>query len=127
MLAKLIWRLRVTKEGVKMGTEGDIVHVSDGDFEQEIIKSDKPALVDFWAPWCGPCRAIGPMLEEMAVSYKDQVKIAKMNVDDNPKTAAAYGVRSIPMLLMFKEGKVLDTLIGLVPRERLETFIKRGL
>jgi thioredoxin 1 len=127
MLAKLIWRLRVTKEGVKMGTEGDIVHVSDGDFEQEIIKSDKPALVDFWAPWCGPCRAIGPMLEEMAVSYKDQVKIAKMNVDDNPKTAAAYGVRSIPMLLMFKEGKVLDTLVGLVPRERLETFIKRGL
>lgn len=110
-----------------MGIEGDITHVSDGDFEQEIIKSDKPALVDFWAPWCGPCRAIGPMLEELAVSYKDQVKIAKMNVDDNPKIAAVYGVRSIPMLLMFKDGKVLDTLIGLVPRERLETFIKRGL
>jgi thioredoxin 1 len=110
-----------------MGTEGALVHVNDGEFEQEIIKSDKPALVDFWAPWCGPCRAIGPILEELSVSYKDQVKIAKMNVDENPKTAAAYGVRSIPMMLLFKDGKVLDTLIGLVPRERLETFIKKGL
>jgi len=115
------------KEGPKMGTEGDIVHISDGEFEQEIIKSDKPALVDFWAPWCGPCRAIGPMLEELAVSYKDQVKIAKMNVDDNPKTAAVYGVRSIPMLLLFKDGKILDTLLGLVPKDRLETFIRKGL
>jgi len=110
-----------------MVAERDILHVSDGDFEQEIVKSGKPALVDFWAPWCGPCRAIGPMLEELAVTYKDQVKIAKMNVDDNPKTAAAYGVRSIPMLLLFKDGKLLDTLLGLVPKERLETFIRKGL
>ena len=104
-----------------------LVHVNDIDFESEIIKSEKPALVDFWAPWCGPCRAIGPMVEELALSYKDRVKIAKMNVDDNPKTAAAYGVRSIPTLLLFKDGKVLDTLMGLVAQERLEEFIKKGL
>jgi thioredoxin 1 len=110
-----------------MGTEENVVHVSDGDFEQEIIKSSKPALVDFWAPWCGPCKAIGPILEDLAASYKDQVKIAKMNVDDNPKTAAAYGVRSIPMLMLFKDGKLFDTLLGLVPKERLELFIRKGL
>jgi thioredoxin 1 len=110
-----------------MGAEENIVHVSDGDFDQEIIKSAKPALVDFWAPWCGPCRAIGPILEDLAVSYKDQVKIAKMNVDENPKTAAAYGVRSIPMLMLFKDGKLLDTLLGLAPKERLELFIRKGL
>jgi thioredoxin 1 len=110
-----------------MGTEENIVHVSDGDFDQEIIKSAKPTLVDFWAPWCGPCRAIGPILEDLAVSYKDQVKIAKMNVDENPKTAAAYGVRSIPMLMLFKDGKLLDTLLGLAPKERLELFIRKGL
>jgi len=109
-----------------MSTEA-VLQVTDENFEKEIIKSDKPALVDFWAPWCGPCKALGPIVEGFAADYKDRVVIAKLNVDDNPATAGKYGVRSIPMLLLFKDGKVLDTIIGLVPKERLDAFIKKGL
>lgn len=104
-----------------------LIHVVDGSFDEEILKADKPALVDFWAPWCGPCKAIGPILEGLAEQYRDQIKVAKVNVDDNPKTAQTYGVMSIPTLLLFKEGKVLDTLVGLVPKERLEAFIRKAL
>ena len=108
-------------------SEESLVHVGDANFAEEILKADKPAMVDFWAPWCGPCKAIGPLVEALAGQYRDQVKVAKVNIDDNPKTAAAYGVRSIPTLILFQEGKVLDTLIGLVPKERLESFIKKAL
>ena len=101
--------------------------VSDANFAEEILKADKPALVDFWAPWCGPCKALGPVVEALADEYRDRVKVGKINIDDNPKTAADYGVRSIPTLILFKEGKVLDTLIGLVPKDRLETFLKKAL
>ena len=101
--------------------------VSDANFAEEILKADKPALVDFWAPWCGPCKALGPLVEALADQYHDRVKVGKINIDDNPKTAANYGVRSIPTLILFKEGKVLDTLIGLVPKDRLETFLKKAL
>ncbi len=104
-----------------------VLHVTDDSFEKEIIKADKPALVDFWAPWCGPCKALGPTVEELAAEYKDRVIISKLNIDDNPATAGKYGVRSIPTLLLFKNGEVLDTVIGLVPKERLETLIKKGL
>jgi thioredoxin 1 len=100
--------------------------VSDANFADEILKADKPALVDFWAPWCGPCKALGPLVEALADQYHDRVKVGKINIDDNPKTAADYGVRSIPTLILFKEGKVLDTLIGLVPKDRLETFLKKA-
>jgi thioredoxin 1 len=110
-----------------MEKESSLIHVNDVDFEKEVLKSDQPALVDFWAPWCGPCKAIGPVVEELAESYKGRVKMAKMNVDDNPRTSATYGVRSIPTLLLFKSGKVFDTLIGLVSKERLEEFIKKSL
>jgi thioredoxin 1 len=110
-----------------MEKESSLIHVSDVDFEKEVLKADQPALVDFWAPWCGPCKAIGPVVEELAESYKGRVKMAKMNVDDNPRTSATYGVRSIPTLLLFKGGKVFDTLIGLVSKERLEEFIKKSL
>jgi thioredoxin 1 len=108
-------------------TEEALVHVDDGNFDAEILKADKPALVDFWAPWCGPCKAIGPSVEALAVQYKDQVKVAKLNIDDNPKTAQDFGVMSIPTLILFKGGKVLDTLVGLVPKERLEAFLKKAL
>jgi len=100
---------------------------TDDNFEGEVLKSDKPVLIDFWAPWCGPCKAIGPVVEELAEKFKDSVKIMKLNVDENQKTAVNYGVRSIPTLILFKEGKVLDTLIGLVPKERLEDFVKKSL
>ncbi|MCX5848034.1 MAG: thioredoxin [Deltaproteobacteria bacterium] len=100
---------------------------TDDNFENEVLKSDKPVLIDFWAPWCGPCKAVGPIVEELAGQFKDSVKIMKLNVDDNQKTAVNYGVRSIPTLILFKDGKVLDTLIGLVPQKRLEDFIKKSL
>jgi thioredoxin 1 len=100
---------------------------TDDNFESEVLKSDKPVLVDFWAPWCGPCKAIGPLVEELAGQLKDSVKVVKLNVDDSQKTAIKFGVRSIPTLILFKEGKILDTLIGLVPKEKLESFVKKGL
>lgn len=100
---------------------------TDDNFEGEVLKSDKPVLIDFWAPWCGPCKAIGPIVEELAGQLKDSVKVMKLNVDENQKTAINYGVRSIPTIILFKDGKVLDTIIGLVSKERLEDFVKKGL
>ena len=99
---------------------------TDDNFESEVLKSDKPVLVDFWAPWCGPCKAIGPVVEEIAEQFKDNIKVMKLNVDDNQKTSVNYAVRSIPTLILFKEGKVLDTLIGLVPKNRIEDFVKKS-
>lgn len=107
--------------------EEAVVHVGDGNFGAEVLKATKPVLVDFWAPWCGPCKAIGPTVEALAGQYRDQLKVAKVNIDDNAKTAQDYGVMSIPTLILFKEGKVLDTLVGLVPKERLEAFIQKAL
>ena len=100
---------------------------TDDNFEVEVLKSEKPVLIDFWAPWCGPCKAIGPIVEELAAQLKDSVKMMKLNVDESQKTAIKYGVRSITTLILFKDGKVLDTLIGLVPKEKLEAFAKKGL
>jgi thioredoxin 1 len=100
---------------------------TDDNFEGEVLKNDKPVVVDFWAPWCGPCKAIGPVFEELAGQFKDSVKFMKMNVDDNQKTAIKFGVRSIPTIILFKAGQVSDTIVGLVPREKLEDFVKKSL
>jgi len=104
-----------------------LVHLSDADYEEQISKATKPILIDFWAPWCGPCKAIGPLMEELAGTYKDRAVIAKINVDENQKAASAYGVRSIPTIILFKDGKIFDTIIGLVPKERLEEAINKAL
>jgi thioredoxin 1 len=104
-----------------------VTAATDDNFEAEVLKCSKPVLVDFWAPWCGPCKAVGPFVEELAQQFKDSIKVMKLNVDDSQKTALNYGVRSIPTIILFKDGKILDTLIGLVPKEKLENFITKGL
>jgi thioredoxin 1 len=110
-----------------MAQEEVLVHLTDGNFEQEVLKSEKPVLVDFWASWCGPCKAIGPVVEELAAAYKDKIKVGKLNIDDNPDSTKTFGVMSIPTLVLFKDGNVVDKIIGLVPKGRLEELIKKGL
>src|SRR5271157_2855366 len=110
-----------------MAKDESLIQFTDANFEQEVLKSDKPVLVDFWAPWCGPCRAVGPVVEDLAEAYKGRVKVGKINIDDNPKTATNYGVMSIPTLILFNKGDIMDKLIGLSPKERLEGLIKKAL
>jgi len=97
----------------------NITQVSDATFENEVLKSPIPVLIDFWAPWCGPCRAIAPIVEELAGEYAGKMKIVKMNVDDNPRTPAQYGVRGIPNLILFKDGAVQQQIVGAVPKGHL--------
>jgi thioredoxin 1 len=99
--------------------------VTDADFEAEVEKNDKLTVVDFWATWCGPCRMIAPVLDQLAVEYKDKVKVTKLDVDANIKTATRFNVRSIPMLLFFKDGKVVDQIVGAVPRQTIEAKFKQ--
>ncbi len=110
-----------------MAESQHVQQVTDNDFEQAILKAGKPALVDFWAPWCGPCRIIGPIVEELAPSYHGRAVIAKMNVDDNPQIAQRLGVTSIPTLMMFKDGKLVDRVVGAMPKGELQKFIERNL
>ncbi len=98
----------------------ELLQVTDSNFEDEIIKSDIPAMVDFWAPWCGPCRMVGPLVEELARQYEGKVKVAKMNVDENVNTPTRYAIRSIPTLLLFKGGELKDTIIGAVGKANIE-------
>ena len=97
----------------------DVQHVTDGSFDAEVLKSELPVLIDFWAPWCGPCKTIAPVLEELAQEYGARLKVVKMNVDDNPQTPTRYGVRGIPNLILFKGGQVKEQIIGAVPKAQL--------
>ena len=101
-----------------------IEDVGDSSFESEIVQADKPAVVDFWAPWCGPCKAIGPVIEELAGTYGDKIKFAKCNVDDNPVTPGKFGIKAIPTLIFFKDGKVVDQITGMVAKSKLEDTLK---
>lgn len=106
---------------------GKITEVGDGNFEAEVMRSDLPVLIDFWAPWCGPCKTIAPIVEQLAGEYEGRLKVAKLNVDDHPATASRFGVRGIPNLLIVKAGTVKDQLVGAVPKSRLVSAIEKAL
>ena len=100
------------------------VKATDASFEQEVLKSETPVLVDFWAEWCGPCRMIGPSLEDISKEMDGKLKVVKVNIDENPSTPTRYNVRSIPTILFFKDGKLVDQVVGAVPRPALEAKFK---
>ncbi len=106
---------------------GNILEVTDDSFESEIMGSDIPAIVDFWAEWCGPCKMVGPVVEELAEVYKDKIKVAKMDVDQNRQTPARFGIRNIPTLILFKGGEVAHTIIGAQPKSSIEDELKKLL
>jgi thioredoxin 1 len=108
-----------------MGT--NTVTVVDSSFKTEVLESKTPVLVDFWATWCAPCRAIAPSLEELASQYQGQVKIAKVDIDENQNVAQQFGISSIPNLLLFKDGKVVDQMVGAAPKAKLEALLKKAL
>jgi thioredoxin 1 len=102
-----------------------VLEVDDKNFESEILQADKPALVDFWAPWCGPCKAIGPAIQELEETYGDKIIFARCNVDNSPNTPTQYSIRAIPTLILFQGGKVVDQVVGAVPKSHLEAFVKK--
>lgn len=104
-----------------------IVHLSDDSFETEVLKSTQPVLVDYWAEWCGPCKMIAPALDQIAIEYAGKVKVAKLNIDDNPNTPPRYGIRGIPTLMLFKDGEVEATKVGAVSKSQLTAFIDSNL
>lgn len=104
-----------------------VFNVTDATFEAEVLKAEKPTLIDFWASWCAPCKAIAPIVDELAAEYEGKIKVTKMNVDENPMTPSKYGVRGIPTLILFKDGKVLDQKVGAVPKAQLAEMLKKAL
>ena len=109
-----------------MGSD-KIANVTDASFENDVLKSSQPVLIDFWATWCAPCRAIAPAVEQLAGEYEGKIKIVKVNIDENPRTPTQYEVRSIPTLLLFKDGKVLGQIVGAVGKPKIEELVKKAL
>ncbi len=105
----------------------NIVHVSDESFEQEVLNASEPVLIDYWAEWCGPCKMIAPIIDELAEEYGEKIKIAKFNIDENPETPPKYGIRGIPTLMLFKNGNVEATKVGAVSKSQLAAFIDSNL
>ena len=105
----------------------NIVHTSDNDFENDVVKADKPVLLDFWAEWCGPCKMIAPLLDSIADEYKDKLTVVKLNIDENPQTPPKYNVRGIPTLLLFRDGSVTAQQVGAVSKAQLEAFLDSHL
>ncbi|HHF5183182.1 TPA: thioredoxin [Haemophilus influenzae] len=105
----------------------EVLHINDADFESVVVNSNIPVLLDFWAPWCGPCKMIAPVLDELAPEFSGKVKIVKMNVDDNQATPAQFGFRSIPTLLLIKNGQVVATQVGALPKTQLANFINQHI
>ncbi|EKD37416.1 MAG: Thioredoxin [uncultured bacterium] len=104
-----------------------VLQISDSDFNAQVVQSDLPFLLDFWAPWCGPCKAIGPVVDELSQEFQGRLKIGKMNVDDNPSTPGKYGIRAIPTLIIFKGGEVVDQVTGAVGKQQLVAMIEKAL
>jgi thioredoxin 2 len=126
-------RIKASPKCGKCGTELSLdilskpVNVSDNTFDQEVLQSALPVLVDCWAPWCGPCKAVGPILDELAAKYKTRLRIVKINVDENQGVSSRFNIASIPTMLLVKDGKIVDTLVGVLPKETLESQIARIL
>ena len=104
-----------------------IVNTTDSDFDNDVVKADQPVLLDFWAEWCGPCKMIAPILEAVADEYKDRVRVVKLNIDENPQTPPKYNIRSIPTLLLFRDGTVAAQQVGAVSKSQLESFLDSNL
>jgi thioredoxin 1 len=124
--------LRLARRFAQFGVEVDcmsdkIVEVSDETFDTEVAGSDKPVFVDFWAPWCGPCRTVAPIVEDLASQYEGKVKVAKINVDDSPQVAQKFMVTSIPTFILFKKGQAADRTLGAMPKGQFQQFIERNL